>query len=56
MESRRPPLFRKRQFEPVTIVTCVRSVAVPLSARDVEELIADRATGFAAARKARGHG
>jgi len=43
MESCRPPLFRKRQFEPVIIVTCVRwYLRFPLSARDVEELIAER--------------
>lgn len=43
MESRRPPLFRKRQFEPVIIVTCVRwYLRFPLSARDVEELMAER--------------
>ena len=43
MKSRRPPMFRKRQFEPVIIVTCVRwYLRFPLSARDVEELIAER--------------
>jgi transposase-like protein len=43
MKSRRPPLFRKRQFEPVIIVTCVRwYLRFPLSARDVEALIAER--------------
>ena len=43
MESSRPPLFRKRQFEPVIIVTCVRwYLRYPLSARDVECLIAER--------------
>ena len=43
MRSCRPPLFRKRQFEPVIIVTCVRwYLRFPLSARNVEELIAER--------------
>ncbi len=43
MTSRRPPLFRKRQFEPVIIMTCVRwYLRYPLSARDVESLIAER--------------
>jgi transposase, IS6 family len=43
MKSCRPPLFRKRQFEPVIIVTCVRwYLRYPLSARDVECLIAER--------------
>src|SRR5918997_645748 len=43
MKSSRPPLFRKRQFEPVIIVTCVRwYLRFPLSARDVEALIAER--------------
>ena len=36
-------MFRKRQFEPVIIVTCVRwYLRYPLSARDVECLIAER--------------
>jgi transposase-like protein len=43
MKSRRPPLFRKRQFEPVIIVTCVRwYLRYLLSTRDVEALIAER--------------
>ncbi len=43
MKGCRPPLFRKRQFEPVIIVTCVRwYLRYPLSARDVESLIAER--------------
>ena len=43
MKSCRPPLFRKRRFEPVIIVTCVRwYLRFPLSARDVEALIAER--------------
>ena len=36
-------MFRKRQFESVIIVTCVRwYLRFPLSTRDVEELIAER--------------
>lgn len=43
MRSCRPPLFRKRQFEPVVIVTCVRwYVRFSLSLRDLEELMAER--------------
>ena len=43
MRSRRPPLFRKRQFEPVIIVTCVRWYCrFSLSLRDLEELMAER--------------
>ena len=43
MKSCRPPLFRKRQFEPVIIITCVRwYLRYPLSARNVESLIAER--------------
>src|SRR5215469_14409075 len=43
MRSRRPPLFRKRQFEPVIIVTCVRwYCSFSLSLRDLEELMAER--------------
>ena len=43
MKGCRPPLFRKRQFEPVIIVTCVRwYLRYPLSSRDVESLIAER--------------
>ncbi len=38
-----PPLFRKRQFDPVIIVTCVRwSLRFPLSTPDIEALIAER--------------
>ena len=43
MGTRRPPLFRKRQFEPTIIVTCVRwYLRFSLSLRDVEELMAER--------------
>src|SRR5215467_14045149 len=43
MRSRRPPLFRKRQFEPVIIVTCVRWYCrFSLSLQDLEELMAER--------------
>src|SRR5215468_1912984 len=43
MSSRRPPLFRKRQFEPIIIVTCVRWYCrFCLSLRDLEELMAER--------------
>ena len=43
MRSRRPALFRKRQFEPIIIVTCVRwYFRFSLSLRDVEELMAER--------------
>ena len=43
MSSCRPPLFRKRQFEPTIIVTCVRwYLRFSLSLRDVEELMAER--------------
>ena len=43
MRSRRPPLFRKRQFEPVIIVSCVRWYCrFSLSLRDLEELMAER--------------
>lgn len=43
MNSCRPPLFRKRQFEPTIIVTCVRwYLRFSLSLRDVEELMAER--------------
>lgn len=39
----RPPLFRKRHFEPAIIVTCVRwYLRFCLSLRDVEELILER--------------
>ena len=43
MRSCRPPLFRKRKFEPAVIVTCVRwYLRFSLSLRDVEELMAER--------------
>jgi transposase-like protein len=43
MRSRRPPLFRKRKFEPIVIVTAVRWYCrFCLSLRDVEELVAER--------------
>ena len=43
MRSRRPPFFRKRQFEPSIIVTCVRWYCrFSLSLRDLEELMAER--------------
>ena len=43
MGSCRPALFRKRQFEPAVIVTCVRwYLRFSLSLRDVEELMAER--------------
>jgi transposase, IS6 family len=43
MRSCRPALFRKRQFEPVIIVTCVRWYCrFSLSLRDLEELMAER--------------
>jgi transposase-like protein len=43
MRSQRLPLFRKRQFEPMVIVTCVRwYLRFNLSLRDVEELMAER--------------
>ena len=43
MSSSRPALFRKRQFEPVVIVTCVRwYLRFSLSVRDIEELMAER--------------
>ena len=43
MRSRRPPLFWKRKFEPIVIVTCVRwYVRLCLSLRGVEELMAER--------------
>jgi transposase, IS6 family len=39
----RPPLFRKRKFEPIVIVTCVRWYCrFALSLRDLEELMAER--------------
>jgi transposase-like protein len=39
----RPPLFRKRHFEPIIIVTAVRwYLRFSLSLRDVEELMAER--------------
>src|SRR5215472_13490525 len=43
MAPRRPKVFRKRQFEPDVIVTCVRwYFRFSLSLRDVEELMAER--------------
>src|SRR5215471_6471580 len=43
MRSRRPPLFRKRQFEPIIIVTCVWWYSrFSLSLRNLEELMAER--------------
>ena len=43
MGSCRPALFRKRQFDPAVIVTCVRwYLRFSLSLRDVEELMAER--------------
>jgi transposase-like protein len=43
MSSCRPALFRKQQFEPAVIVTCVRwYLRFSLSLRDVEELMAER--------------
>ena len=43
MKSSRPPLFRKRQFEPTIIVTCVRwYLRFSLSLRDLKELMAER--------------
>ncbi len=43
METRRPPLFRKRQFDPAVIVAAVRwYLRFSLSLRDVEELMAER--------------
>src|SRR5689334_13805090 len=43
MRSSRPSLFRKRQFEPTVIVTCVRwYLRFSLSLREVEELMAER--------------
>jgi transposase-like protein len=43
MRSFRPPLFRKRKFEPEVIVTCVRwHLRFSLSLRDLKELMAER--------------
>ena len=43
MKSCRPPLFRKRKFEPQVIVTCVRwYLRFSLSLRDLEALMAER--------------
>jgi transposase, IS6 family len=43
MTSCRPPLFWKRKFEPIVIVTCVRWYCrFSLSLRDLEELMAER--------------
>jgi transposase-like protein len=48
MPSHRPPLFRKRWFEPTVIVTCVRwYLRFSLSSRDVKELIAERGLSVA---------
>ena len=40
MRSCRPPLFRRRQFEPVMIVTCVRWYC--RFSLDLEELMSER--------------
>src|SRR5215475_607763 len=43
MDPHRPPLFRKRWFEPTVIVTCVRwYLRFSLSLRDIKELMAER--------------
>jgi transposase, IS6 family len=43
MKASRPPLFWKRKFEPLIIVTCVRwYLRFSLSLRDLEELMAER--------------
>ena len=43
MKPRRPELFKKRQFDPIIIVTCVRWYCrFSLSLRDLEELMAER--------------
>ena len=43
MRPSRPALFRKRQFEPIIIVTCVRWYCrFSLSLRDLKELMAER--------------
>src|ERR1051326_6711476 len=43
MRTRRPALFRKRQFEPIIILTCVRWYCrFSLSLRDLKELMAER--------------
>jgi transposase-like protein len=43
MASCRPPLFRKRWFEPTIIVTCASwYLRFSLSLRNVRELIAER--------------
>jgi len=42
MRSRRPALFRKRQFEPIIIVTCARSYSrFSLSLRDLKDLMGE---------------
>jgi transposase-like protein len=47
MCSSRPVLFRKRQFAPVVIVTCVRwYLRFSLSVRDIEELMDERGGGL----------
>lgn len=46
MRSCRPPFFRRRQFEPVMIVTRVRWYCrFSLSSRDLEELMTERGVG-----------
>jgi transposase-like protein len=48
MNPSRPPLFRKRWFEPTVIVTCVRwYLRFSLSLRDVTELIGERGLSVA---------
>jgi transposase-like protein len=48
MHPGRPPLFRKRWFEPTVIVTCVRwYLRFSLSLRDVSELIGERGLSVA---------
>ena len=43
MRSCRPPLFRRRQFEPIMIVTCVQWYCrFSLSLRELEELMSER--------------
>ena len=52
MRSCRPPLFRKRQFEPIIIVTCVRWYCrFSLSLRDLKELMAERGLAVDHTRK-----
>ena len=48
MHPGRPPLFRKRWFEPTVIVTCVRwYLRFSLSLREVSELIGERGLSVA---------